>query len=36
MEGQSFMDPVAAESAARHLARHGSSLRRLDPDRDRF
>jgi len=35
MEGQSFIDPVAAESAARHLARHGSSSRRSEPDRDR-
>lgn len=25
MEGQSFRDPVAAESAARQLARHGGS-----------
>jgi hypothetical protein len=24
MEGQSFADPLAAEQAARHLARHGS------------
>jgi hypothetical protein len=35
MEGQSFIDPVAAESAARHLARHGSWSRRPEPERNR-
>lgn len=35
MEGKSFLDPVAAETAALHLARHGSSPRRREPNRDR-
>lgn len=33
MEGQSFVDPVAAETAARHLVRHGSVARRPTPGR---
>ncbi len=30
MEGQRFADPLAAERAARHLAKHGSLPRRAD------
>ncbi|VTZ26723.1 conserved hypothetical protein [Methylocella tundrae] len=30
MEGQSFADPLAAERAARYLAKHGSLPRRGD------
>lgn len=32
MEGQSFADPVAAERAARYLAKHGSLPRRVEDD----
>ena len=30
MEGQSFTDPLAAERAARYLAKHGSLPRRVE------
>jgi hypothetical protein len=30
MEGRPFADPLAAERAARHLAKHGNLPRRLD------
>jgi hypothetical protein len=30
MEGQSFADPLAAERAARYLAKHGSLPRRVE------
>lgn len=33
MEGQSFADPLAAEQAARRLARNGSSRRPAEEDR---
>ncbi len=35
MEGQSFQDPVAAETAAREMARRGSLPRRAEPSRER-
>lgn len=32
LEGQTFADPLAAEQAARHLAKHGSPRRPADHD----